>query len=61
MAVLNTKELNMLETNCKGFKCPIKQTCKRYVHKSFNFTQRYFMDTPFDFVNKSCKWLLEVN
>lgn len=44
---------------CKGLNCPIKETCLRYLLKSNEHGQSYFIDPPYNFEENECDYYLQ--
>ena len=47
-------------TMCKGVKCPIKNTCRRYKDPINELMQFYLLKTPYDHIKKDCQMYLKM-
>lgn len=48
-------------TMCEGKKCPLKETCKRYLAIANEFYQSYFTEIPYNVKEKKCDMYWKTN
>lgn len=46
-------------TKCKGYKCPIKDSCHRFTVKLDEFNQSYFNEIPFNSEIDECEYFID--
>lgn len=48
-------------TMCKGTKCPISNSCYRFLAKPTNEYQSYFTEVPYDLKTNKCVYYWKLN
>ncbi len=46
-------------TMCSGEKCPLKETCYRYLARPSIYNQSFFENPPYDKATKNCDYYLK--